>query len=132
MMLTFPSAGITQIRFEGLVERSTSQRALRTPTAILLPVALFFPGISAVVIAVDFPEAEAVMLDPFQPFQPFGAFPRVSLGNDEAQRTAVIRRQIGSVMPVGDQDVLVGKHLDRQARRITGVAVGDHVLGAGT
>ncbi len=27
----YPSAGITQIRFEGLVERSTSQRPKRTP-----------------------------------------------------------------------------------------------------
>src|SRR6202158_4223960 len=28
---TFPSAGITQIRFQGLAERSTSQRSKRTP-----------------------------------------------------------------------------------------------------
>src|SRR5438270_13730208 len=94
-----------------------------------MPVALFFPRGGGVVVAVAFPETEPVVLDPFEPLQPLRAFPRVALGDDEPERSAMIRRQVGAVVAVGDQDIVIGQDLDGEARRVAGVAMRDDVVG---
>src|SRR6266849_4225885 len=102
--------------------------APRYSSRVYLPVAVFFPGVGGVVVAVFFPEAQPVMLDPLEPFQPLRALPRVSLGHDQPQWAAVIGGQLGAVMPVGNHDVVVGQQLDGQARGVIGGAVRDNVV----
>ena len=62
-------------------------------TAPLLGVALFLPGIAAVVIAADFPEARLVGGRELDPLQPLGAFPEIQMGHDQPHRTAMLGRR---------------------------------------
>jgi hypothetical protein len=45
-------------------------------------VALLFPRIAVGVIAVAFPEAEAIVVEKLEAANPFNAFPSVEMGND--------------------------------------------------
>src|SRR5580693_517341 len=66
-------------------------------------VALLFPRIAVGVIAVAFPEAEAVVVEELKPAHPLHTFPGIEMRDDEAQRTAMFGRQGFAVMLEGEQ-----------------------------
>src|SRR4051794_3754484 len=62
-----------------------------TPRTVPLePVPLFLPGVRVVVVAVQLPEAHAILAHHLDAAQELGRLPEVALGHQQAQRRAVV------------------------------------------
>src|SRR4026208_397916 len=76
--------------------------------------ALFLPRISVVVVAVALPEAELVVVEELQTADPLRALPEIALGDEQAERIAVLRLERLAVERVREQDVVVIEDGQRQ------------------
>src|SRR5271169_944386 len=82
-------------------------------------VALLFPRIAVGVIAVAFPEAEAVVVEQHETSDPLDAFPCVELRDDEAQRAAVLASKRLAVMLEGEENIWLQQIFERHVGRVT-------------
>src|SRR5712692_10402606 len=74
---------------------------------VRLPVALFFPGIGAVVVAALLPETGAIMLHKLQAVEPPRALVGIEFRYEQAYRAAVIRFKVLSIVFDDDHDVII-------------------------
>src|SRR5690606_30700694 len=86
----------------------------------LSTIALLFPGVGDVVIAAGFPVAGLIALDEANPCQPIGALPEVTIGDQRANRCAVLTLERMTVEAVGDEHVGLERFVQRD---VGGVAV---------
>ena len=118
--------GVMPAPTEDVDVRDDDERRLR-PTR---SVALLFPVVGVVVVAVPLPEAGLVVVGELDPAQPLRGLPEVATRDEEAHRPAVVGRRALAVRLVDDERVLV---LDRRERDVGGEAllrVGDDELRA--
>src|SRR5207253_10424924 len=80
-------------------------------------VALLFPRVAVVVVAVGLPEARLVVAAQLQPTHPFGALPEVQVGDNETRGAAVLGRQRLALVLVSDPGLASAEILQRQVRR---------------
>src|ERR1041384_6749063 len=83
-------------------------------------ISLFFPRIGVVVVAADLPVARLVVLDEAHAGDPLGALPEVEIGDQTADRRAVLERERLAAEPPGHHGGVGGGLLERSIR---GVAV---------
>src|SRR3954468_741466 len=100
----------------------------RRRSGSVAPVALFLPGVAAVVIAVALPEARLIHGGELDPAEPLRALPRVEARHDEAQRVAVLGRERLAVGAKCQQAIVALRELDRRVRGEAVLAVRDHKL----
>src|SRR4051794_40959844 len=84
-------------------------------------VALFEPGVAAVVVAVLFPEAGFVVVEHPQPGDELRALPEVEVRHDEPRRSAVLTREWLPVDLPRDPRFPPGDVGQRQIGRVAGV-----------
>src|SRR3954469_13087370 len=65
-------------------------RGSRSIRQTLEPVPLLMPGVGVVVVAVELPEALAIPAHHLEPAQELRRLPEVALGDEQAQRRAVV------------------------------------------
>ena len=102
-----------------------------TPSAQLSRIeALFFEGVAVEVVAVLLPEAGLVVVEEFQAADPLYAFPGVEIGDDQAQRVAVIGGEGFAIVFEGEEG---GGTEEVGEGNVGGVAVlgFDHDVGGG-
>src|SRR5690348_4567000 len=92
-------------------------------------VALLFPGVGVVVVAVALPEAEPVDGGELDGAEPLGALPEVLPRDHEPRRPAVLLRQGLAVGVRRDERVLVLEEGDRHVRGEVMFGVGDREAG---
>src|SRR5215217_450674 len=89
----------------GLVSTTSPMRqaSLRGASAISVsPVALLAPRVAMIVVAEGLPETWLVLgHEPEAPY-PLGALPEIEVGDEQAGRTAMLRRERFSFVGVGD------------------------------
>src|SRR5256714_4324801 len=95
------------------------------------PVPLFLPGVGVVVVAVQLPEAHAVLAHHLELAHELRRLPEVALGHEQAQRPAVFVLERLAVERVGQQHVVVLHRLERQVRGVAAVRVGHPELALG-
>src|SRR5262245_18421981 len=107
-------------------------RALRHGPAITVPlVALFEPGVTAVVVAVALPEPRLVMVEELEAGNPFRALPEVQFRHEESGRATVLPGQRLAV-DLPDHPRPTADHVgELQARRVTPVGERNHMRRSG-
>src|SRR3954454_11153143 len=113
-------AGVPRPSGAGWTFQPRGSRSIRRS---LEPVALLLPGVGVVVVAVELPEALAVLAHHLELAQELRGLPEVALGNEEPQRRAMVVLQGSAVVGVRDEDVVVVERGERQVRRVVAVAV---------
>src|SRR5882724_11036610 len=93
---------------------------------LLVGVALFFPGISVKVIAVDLPESRRVDVEKLERPDPLGALPEVQLWDDEPAGASVLGSEVSPVVLVGQKHVVAPQVRERDVRRVAPLAVSHH------
>src|SRR3954468_9764567 len=93
-------------------------RGSRSIRETLEPVALFLPGVRVVVVAVELPEALAILGQDLQAARELRRLPEVALRHEEAQRRAVVGLERLALVGVGDEDVVVVERRDGQVGRV--------------
>src|SRR6185295_7086174 len=91
--------------------------------------ALLAPGIAVGVVAVLLPEAAAVLGQELDAVHPLAALPGVEMGDDQAQRPAVVAGEVPAVPGVDEERSSREEVLERQVGRVAAVAVDHHVRG---
>src|SRR5918993_3993768 len=86
---------------------ATRQASLRgasagTAATSVSPVALLAPGVAVIVVAQRLPETGLVLVYQPQAPHPLGALPEVEVGDEQAGRAAVLRRERLALVGVGD------------------------------
>src|SRR5438552_8851932 len=125
---------MTTYRSSSSSRRTTTVRTLRSGGSrpsrdgLVAPLALFLPGVAAVVVAVALPEAGLVRRRELDAAQPLRALPRVELGDHQARGGPVLRRERRAVRPDRDEHVVVLRRLDRDVRGEAVLAVRDDEL----
>src|SRR3954452_22298650 len=90
-------------------------------------IALFKPGVSAIVVAERLPEARFVLVGERQPAHPFRALPEIQVRDEQAGGAAVLGRQRFAVVAVDDPGAPARHVLEREVRRVAAVAERGHV-----
>src|SRR4051812_19932236 len=91
------------------------------------PVPLFAPGIGVVVVAVQLPEAHAVLAHDLELAQELRRLPEVALRHEQPQRSAVVGLERLAGVGVGHEDVVVEERGERDIGRVAAVRVRHHV-----
>src|SRR5579859_1667609 len=92
-------------------KRVSNDSYLRTRTGNSSPansvsrVALLFPGIAVSVVAVAFPEAQAIFVQQHEAARPLHALPRIKMRNNEATWTTMFRGERHAVVIEGKEHV---------------------------
>src|SRR5207245_7687063 len=102
-------------------------RDIDTPLAVP-PVALFFPRVTPVVIAIPFPEPRLVARRELDPPKPLRALPGVEPRDDEPRRRAMLRGERLAVRAKSDEAIVALRELDGRVRGEALFAVSDHVF----
>src|SRR5690242_9645356 len=137
-----PSRRGSRTRQRTGLRAATSRRSSAVPTFPLAPVRrinsvvatasepvpLFLPGVGVVVVAVQLPEAHAVLAHHLELAHELRRLPEVALGHEQPQRPSVLVPQRLAVIGVGEQHVVVHHHLERKIGGVAAVRVGHHVL----
>src|SRR5262245_57873971 len=100
----------------------------RDPMPRSVPESLFLPRVAAHVIAAVlplFPEAGLIAFHQLDAAYPLGTFPGIQAWHHQAQRVTVIRLEVLTVVPPGEQAVVAEEIVERQIRREAVLAV-DH------
>src|ERR671934_456723 len=92
---------------------------------LIAPVALLGPRIPTVVISIAFPEARRISNTKLNATQPLRALPRVEVRDHEAQRIAVIGRELRAVRMRREEHVRAQAVLERDIRGEAVLAVRD-------
>src|SRR4051794_19377499 len=87
---------------------------VRRITPISEPVPLFLPGVGVVVVAVELPEAHAVLAHQLELAHELRRLPEVALGHEQPQRPTVVVLERLAAVGVGQQDVVVQHSLQGQ------------------
>src|SRR3954447_24775613 len=87
---------------------------------LIARIALLCPGIAAIMIAADFPEARRVLGQEFDRLNPFGALPEIQMRHHQPHRAAMFGRQWLTGPAMGEQCILGCKVVQRE---VGGVAV---------
>src|SRR4051812_1020883 len=95
------------------------------------PIALFFPRVAVVVVAVGLPEAGLVVIAQLEAADPFRALPEVQMRDQEPRRAAVLGLERLATVLVGDPRPATGQILERQVGRVAAVAPRGDVAGIG-
>src|ERR1700730_3295667 len=93
-------------------------------------VALLFPVVGVVVLAVALREAGLIRGEELDAAQPLGALPEVARRDDETQRPAVLGLELLAVRLPGDESLVVLERLERHVGREALLRVREHVAGA--
>src|SRR3954463_6355735 len=91
------------------------------PTPSVTLVALFAPGVAAVVVAVLLPEPGLVPGHERQPGHPLRALPEVQVRHEQPDRPTVLDRQRAAVEVPDHPGLAPGDVLERQVRGVTGL-----------
>src|SRR5690242_981387 len=137
-----PSRRGSRTRQRTGLRAATSRRSSAVPTlplapvsritsTTLEPVALLFPGVGVVVVAVQLPEAHAVLAHQLELAHELRRLPEVALRHEQPQRAAVVVLERLAVEGMGQQHVVVQNHLERQVRGVAAVRVRHHELRLG-
>src|SRR3954471_23631413 len=106
-------------------------RLPRSPAArSVAPVALLFPRVAVVVVAVVLPEARLVLGAQLEAAHPLGALPEVEVRDEQPGRATVLPLERSPSVLVDDPGLPVGQIFERQVRCVTAVAESEHVLRA--
>src|SRR3954470_14514809 len=81
---------------------------------LVAPVALLFPRVAAVVVAVGLPEAGLVVVEELDAAHPLGALPEVEMRHQQARRPAVLGLERLVAVAVCDPRLAAGHVGDRQ------------------
>src|SRR3954468_2097941 len=108
-------AGVPRPSGAGWTFQPRGSRSIRRS---LEPVALLLPGIGVVVIAVELPEALAVLGHHLELAQELRRLPEVALGDEQPQRRAMVGLERLAVVGVGDEHVVVVEGPERHVRRV--------------
>src|SRR5215213_9024193 len=95
------------------------------------PIALLFPRVAVVVVAVGLPEAGLVMVAQLEAADPLRALPEVQMRDQQPRRATVLGLQRLAPVLVGDPRPAAGQVLERQVGRIAAVAPRGDVAGIG-
>src|SRR3954452_22465417 len=119
-----PSRRGSRTRQRTGLRAATSRRSSAVPTLPVAPVSritsgsepvsFFLPGVRVVVVAVQLPEAHAVLAHDLELAHELGRLPEVALGHDQPQRAAVVVLEWLAVVGVRQQHVVVQHGLERQ------------------
>src|SRR3954454_4467280 len=94
-------------------------------------VALLFPGIAVVVVAIGLPEARLVVVAQLEPADPLRALPEVQMRDEQPGRAAVLGLERLSRVLVGDPPPATRQVLEREIGRIAAVAPRGDIAGIG-
>src|SRR5918992_337829 len=94
-------------------------------------VALLFPGVAVVVVAVGLPEARLVVVAQLESANPLGALPEVEMRNEQPRRSAVLGLERLAAVLIRDPRPAADQILERQVGRVVAVAPRRDVAGVG-
>src|SRR3954462_4465791 len=95
------------------------------------PIALLFPWVAVVVVAVGLPEAGLVVVAQLEAADPLRALPEVQMRDQQPRRAAVLGLERLPPVLVGDPRPAAGQILERQVGRIAAVTPRGDIAGAG-
>src|SRR3954464_7789873 len=93
------------------------------------PIALLFPGIAVVVVAVGLPEARLVVVAQLEAADPLRALPEVQMRDQQPRGAAVLGLERLAPVLVGDPRPAAGQILERQVGRIAAVTPRGDIAG---
>src|SRR5438309_390227 len=99
--------------------------------ALVAPIPLFLPGVSAVVVAVGLPEPRLVVVEELEPSNPLRTLPEVEVRDEHPGRAAVDRLEGLAVVLVRNPCLTVGDIDQREVRRVAAIAERQHEVGGG-
>src|SRR4051812_27673297 len=94
-------------------------------------IALLFPGVTVVVVAVGLPEAGLVVVAQLEAADPLRVLPEVEMRDQQPGRTPVLGLERLAPVLVGDPCPATGQILERQVGRIAAVTPRGDVAGVG-
>src|SRR4051812_10293490 len=106
-----------------------TRQMIGTRTASVAPVALLFPGVAVVVIAVALPEAGLVVVAQLEATDPLRALPEVQVRDQQPGGAAVLGLERLAAVLVGDPRLAIRQILEREIGGVAAVAPRGHVTG---
>src|SRR4051795_9919357 len=103
--------------FSGPTRRLTQATGMQDRPGSLRE-ALFLPRVGVVVVAVALPETELIVVEELEAADPLAALPEVFLGDDQAERVAVLELERLAPEGVGEEDVVVIEDGERDVGRV--------------
>src|SRR3954454_2903537 len=113
------------------VRAVSATRRPRSPAArSVAAVALLFPRVAVVVVAVVLPETRLVLGAQLEAAHPLGALPEIKVRDEQPGRATVLRVERLAPVFIGDPRLAAGQICKRQIGCVAAVTEREYVLGA--